>query len=182
MCCNTPIRIVSNTFTSHLGVPVVNTLFLYIEQGNANPSTVTDNNFIGLGGTGEDRSLEASYPVQGPAINFYRGVGEVSRNHITNAYQGISLWNASTVTATDNVIQTTYAPFSGKGGTADNVLTANWNDLSDYVTVVSTMERINAAALNIRAPSMCSRRECEWAKSATTRISSGVYTVPYSVA
>lgn len=153
-----PVRVVNNTFTVHIGRPSRGPMIsLYVQDGNLNPSTVTDNTIIGMGNNATARTDSATYPVRGPAIIAYAGVADVSRNRITNTFLGIGSWNGATVTASDNVIQTTFAPLTGWGGTATS-LTANWNDFSDYLTAVEHAGPLNLGALNIR---------CNWWGQAT---------------
>jgi hypothetical protein len=146
---NRHARIVNNTFRVNIERPLYEAIFLQIQNGDLSPSTVTDNTILGIGNNATARDVTTTYPLWSSAINVWAGVVDVSRNHITNAFRGIGSANGATVTASDNVIQTTYAPLAGGMG-AGNLLTANWNDLSDYFTGVGNPAALNLGALNIR--------------------------------
>jgi hypothetical protein len=93
--------------------------------------------------------VSTTYAIRNSAIVFANASGDVLRNRMTNVYQGIGVRGGSTVTASDNVIQTTFAPFNG-GSLPVSTLVANWNDASDYVQGLINVSGLNTATLNLR--------------------------------
>jgi hypothetical protein len=143
------MSIVNNTFTAHIGNPFLNAINISLQNGDLTPFVITNNTITGNGHHSTDRTAPATYPIQDAAISVTSGVATVVGNHITNAFEGIASINAANITATDNVITTTFAPLTGGGGGA-GIFTANWNDFSDYITGVGNPTQLNLGALNVQ--------------------------------
>lgn len=146
------LSVVNNSFTAHIGRPVLNAVNITIQNGDLTPSTITNNTVVGIGHHSTDRTAATTYPFQGTAISVTSGIANVSGNNIANAYQGFGGQDGATITAADNVVQTTYAPVAG-GGIGAVRLNANWNDFSDYFVGIGDAGALNVGALNL---------QCNW--------------------
>jgi hypothetical protein len=141
--------IANNMFTVHIASPTSAAISLGIQNGDLGVSTITNNTILGIGSGSTDRTQPSAYAFPATAIWLSNAVAVVSGNYITNAYEGIRITNVSAVTATDNVIQTTYAVWRGYGN-GGTVLTANWNDMSDYIVAFNQAQEFTLSAMNIR--------------------------------
>lgn len=137
------VTAVANTVEIEIGRPTHSPLFISNSHGGT--SVVTDNVIIGLGVGGTDRTSQSSYPIRSYAVHVV-GAGRVERNRVTNAYSGFGATPAS-LTASDNVIEHTYAPFGGGGDPSTSTITATRNDLSDYMVTLNSLGVFSTVSL-----------------------------------
>ncbi len=157
---NMHIRVVGNTFTVHIANPVQSAIFI-VPGTDPAVSTITDNVIVGVGHSTTNRWAAMTYPFQNQAIGVSGGSANVLRNSVTNAVVCIDAWSGAAIVATDNVVTKTFAPFASAGQGA-GLLSANWNDLTDYINAVGYTGALDLGALNIR---------CNWWGQASGPIS-----------
>ena len=145
---NMHIRVVGNTFAVHIANPVQSAI-LIVPGTDPAVSTITDNVIVGVGHSTTNRWAATTYPFQNQAIGVSGGSANVLRNSVTNAFVGIDAWSGAAIVATDNVVTRTFAPFASAGQGA-GLLSANWNDLTDYISAVGYTGALDLGALNIR--------------------------------
>ena len=174
-----PATIQLNQFTARVARPIGSLILLVIAPGLTAPTIISGNTMTGLDLAAGSRSANSTYPVHFQAITVVTGAATITNNQITTVFQGIGVLSAAGTLATDNTITTTFAPFSGTNQpNGTGVLTANWNDITDYVTGVGDAVPLNLGALSIR---------CNWWGSAAGPSSvnpvvlSGAYT-PFATA
>lgn len=137
---------IGNTFTIDNLHPTNSPLFLDGASGGS--SVVTDNEIVGTGSGGTNRYDRNTYPITSHAI-LITGAAEVRRNHIVNAYTGIGPTPAGVV-GSDNVIEHTFAPFSGGGPQQQSTIDMTRNDLLDYVVTLNDPAAFVAGGVNLK--------------------------------
>jgi hypothetical protein len=145
---NMHVRVVGNTFTVHIAKPVQSAIYA-VSATDPALSTITDNVIVGVGHSTNIWTVATTYPFQAAAIGVVGGSANVLRNTVTNAFEGLDVWNGASVTATDNVFTKTFAPFASDGQGL-GLLAANWNDVTDYIAAVGNTGALDVTALNIR--------------------------------
>jgi hypothetical protein len=160
MCLFLPwsATVTNNTFTAQIDRPLGSFMEAGVETTSGNSFTITGNTFTATGNAPGSRSTGTTYPVHFNAIVVVNATADVSHNQMTNVFKAIGARASATVTATDNVIQTTFSPFEAVGTTPVNTLTANWNDVSDYVVALVNAPALITSASNLR---------CNWWGQAT---------------
>jgi hypothetical protein len=139
----TPARVVGNTMSARLERRINGEVVSLLILGTSTTlSEVTDNVVAGTG-NGGSRSSALSYPAIA-AFRVEGGIATVSRNQVTDIYQGVVVISTSAVTGSDNAITTTWTPFNtGFSGVGAKMI-MNRNDLTDYVTAVGGGQALTA--------------------------------------
>jgi hypothetical protein len=151
-----PTTVTNNTFTIRIERPL-NSVINAGQDALAQTGYVfTDNTFIGVGNAAGSRSSSTTYPIRSWAISLANATADMSRNRITNAFQGLGGRSGASITGSDNVVKTTSAPFGSSGTVGPTSFTLSWNDFSDYVFSVSSVTSIGT--VNAR---------CNWWGAAT---------------